>query len=226
MIDLKKGSRFNLKKNDAGAGGDGSSIERFCVGCKWGMVKAKKLFGLFSSDEDVDLDLSCVMFNRSGEMVDWIYSPDYRPEFLKHYGYGMGKLVSNGGGVRHSGDDRQGGSSDADNEVIVVDTKKINPGVSTIVFFLNYVDDGNKNCDFSKIPFASIRLFEGDPDKVDFVHAQYNVASDPSFAGRKAMIMGKLVRTDQGWSFDAIGEATEDSNLCETMNRIKKSYVN
>ena len=83
MIDLKKGSRFNLKKNDAGAGGDGSSIERFCVGCKWGMVKAKKLFGLFSSDEDVDLDLSCVMFNRSGEMVDWIYSPDYRQEFLE-----------------------------------------------------------------------------------------------------------------------------------------------
>ncbi len=224
MINLKKGGRFNLKKDDAGAG-SGSSIERFCVGCKWGKIKVKKVFGLFSSDEDIDLDLSCVMFNSSGEMVDWIYSPDYLKEFLQHYGYPMGKLVSKCGGVKLSGDDRQGGSSDSDNEVIVVDTKRINPEVSSIVFFLNYVDDGNNDCDFSKIPFASIRLFEGEPDKVAFVHAMYNVSSDPSFSGKKSMVMGKLVRTGQEWSFDAIGEATQDNNLCETINRIKKCYV-
>ncbi len=225
MINLNKGSRFNLKKSDSGSG-TGAGIERFCVGCKWGNIKQKKLFGfLGSKEEEIDLDLSCVMFDRAGKLLDWIYSPDYLDDFLRHYGYGHGKLVSRCGGIRHSGDDRQGGSSDADNEVIIVNTAKLDPAITSIVFFLNYVDDGNKTCDFSRIPFASIRLFEGDPDRVQQVHALYNVSSDPAFAGRKAMVMGKLMRYGQGWTFEAIGEATPDSNLCETMNRIRKEYV-
>ena len=161
MINLNKGSRFNLKKSDSGSGA-GAGIERFCVGCKWGNIKQKKLFGFFGSkEEEIDLDLSCVMFDRAGKLLDWIYSPDYLDDFLRHYGYGHGKLVSRCGGIRHSGADRQGGSSDADNERIIVNTAKLDPAITSIVFFLNYADDGNKTCDFSRIPFASIRLFEG-----------------------------------------------------------------
>ena len=56
MINLNKGSRFNLKKSDSGSGA-GAGIERFCVGCKWGNIKQKKLFGFFGSkEEEIDLD--------------------------------------------------------------------------------------------------------------------------------------------------------------------------
>ncbi len=230
MINLKKGGRFNLKKSaPAVAGGSDvatSGIERFCVGCKWGKIKKKAIL-LFGREKEVnvDLDLSCVMFNDRHEMVDWIYSPNYRVEYLTSYGYSKGKLVSQGGGLKHSGDDLEGGSdSSDDNEIIQVDMSKVSPDVSVIIFFLNYVDE-DKNGDFSKIPYASIRLFEGTPDKVETVHATYNVAADPAFKNTKSMIMGKLVKQNGQWAFDAIGDALKEDGLCETINKIKESYV-
>ena len=112
MINLKKGGRFNLKKDlPAPAGGSnvsGAGIVRFCVGCKWGKIKKKSMF-IFDKEVDVDLDLSCVMFNDRHEMIDWIYSPCYNAKYLASYGYSKGKLVSAGGGLQHSGDDLAGG---------------------------------------------------------------------------------------------------------------------
>ncbi|WP_019000634.1 TerD family protein [Succinimonas amylolytica] len=228
MINLKKGGRFNLKKDlPAPAGGSnvsGAGIVRFCVGCKWGKIKKKSMF-IFDKEVDVDLDLSCVMFNDRHEMIDWIYSPCYNAKYLASYGYSKGKLVSAGGGLQHSGDDLAGGTdSSADNEIIQVDISKVNPDVSVIIFFLNYVDEDN-NADFSKIPYASIRLFEGTPDKVETIHATYNVAADPAFKNTKSMIMGKLVKQNGQWAFDAIGDALKEDGLCETINKIKESYV-
>ena len=36
--------------------------------------------------------------------------------------------------------------------------------------------------------------------------------------------MGKLVKTDSKWSFAALGDATEDLFMGETIQRIRKQY--
>ena len=227
MIDLKKGSRFNLKKADENLpSSDGhKGITEFCVGCNWGKIRSKGFLGLFPSTEEVDLDLSCILFDKDRKMVDYIYSPQYLPEFLIQYGYPRGKLFTENGALRHSGDDRAGDeiNNDRDNEIIQVDLRKINPNVQQIFFFLNYAEDSG---DFAKIPYASIRLFEGTPSVVKKVHASFNVASDPSFRGRKSMVMGKLFKDSDGsWCFWALGDPLNAENVCETMNQIKRSFV-
>ena len=56
---------------------------------------------------DVDLDLSCLLFDAEGKPVDHIYSPLYRFGD-KNIGFPNGKLDSVDRALHHTGDDLQG----------------------------------------------------------------------------------------------------------------------
>lgn len=232
-IILEKGQRINLEKDN------GAKLLSFCVGCNWGMIETGRLkeivdkegflgFGRKTHTEkekkEVDLDLSCIMTDAQGKMVDHIYSPLYRKEFLAHYSMPAGKVDSIDRAFHHSGDDLQGdadGDDGLDNEVITVDLSMVDPNVSQIFFFLN-------NCgkeDFSQIPYAAIRMYEGTPTKVKQVFAQYDVAAESQYRGKLALIMGKLYRKGSDWKFAALGDAYEDSNICLTIRRILQDYA-
>lgn len=218
-IRLEKGQRINLEKNT------GAKLTNFCVGCNWGAIETSGGFlGLGKKTIDVDLDLSCIMIDANGKICDHIYSPLYKPEFLARYGLPLGKVDSKDKALHHSGDDLkgdEGGDDGLDNEIITVDLNKVSDNIQQIFFFLN-------NCgreDFSQIPYASIRMYEGTPDRVKEVFAQYNVAAESQYRGKLALIMGKLYKKDGNWKFAAIGDAYEDANLCLTIQRILNSYV-
>lgn len=164
------------------------------------------------------------MVDANGNLVDHIYSPLYKHEFLARYGMPPGKIDSNERALHHSGDDLKGdqaGDDGLDNEIITVDLNRVNPNVDQIFFFLN-------NCgreDFSQIPYASIRMYEGTPARVKEVFASYDVAAEPQYKGMTALIMGKLYRRNGDWKFSAIGDAYPDANLCETIRRIVTNYA-
>ncbi len=217
-IRLEKGQRINLEKSN------GSKLTQFCVGCNWGAIVKSGFLGLNRTVQDVDLDLSCLMVDANGNLVDHIYSPLYRTQFLSRYGMPAGKISSNDGALRHSGDDLKGdqaGDDGLDNEIITVDLNRVNPNIHQIFFFLN-------NCgkeDFSQIPYASIRMYEGTPTRVKEVFASYDVAAEPQYRGTTALIMGKLYRRNGEWKFSAIGDAYPDPNICETIKRIMLNYA-
>jgi len=216
---LEKGQRINLEKSD------GSKLTEFCVGVNWGAIETSGGFlGLNKKTVDVDLDLSCVLIDSNNKMCDHIYSPLYKPEFLQRYGMPKVKLDTNDRALHHSGDDREGdkgGDDGLDNEIITVNLSKVGSTVSQIFFFLNNV--GKE--DFSQIPYAKIRMYEGTPTLVKEIFASYNVSAESQYAGKRAVIMGKLYKRDGVWKFHAIGDPTDDNNLCETIARILKSYL-
>jgi tellurium resistance protein TerZ len=224
---LEKGQRINLEKSD------GSKLTEFCVGVNWGAIeyRAEESSGFLGLSKkivtktiDVDLDLSCVLVDNDNKMYDHIYSPLYKPEFLQRYGMPRGKLDTNDRALHHSGDDTEGdkgGDDGLDNEIITVNLSKVNSNVSQIFFFLNNV--GRE--DFSQIPYAKIRMYEGTPIKVKEIFASYNVSAESQYSGKRAIIMGKLYKKGAEWKFHAIGDPTADGNLCETITRILKSYL-
>jgi tellurium resistance protein TerZ len=216
---LEKGQRINLEKSD------GSKLTEFCVGVNWGAIEISSGFlGLGKKTVDVDLDLSCILIDNNNRFCDHIYSPLYKPEFLSRYGMPNGKLDTIDYALHHSGDDREGdkgGDDGLDNEIITVNLPKVYINISQIFFFLNNV--GKE--DFSQIPYAKIRMYEGTPTKVKEVFASYNLSAERMYAGKKAVIKDKLYKKDGEWKFHAIGEPTEDNNLCETIKRIIKSYL-
>ena len=217
-IRLEKGQRINLEKES------GTKLTNFCVGCNWGAIIKKTFFGLSTSVVDVDLDLSCMMFDANGNVVDQIWSPLY------NFGGKLpqGKLDSNDRALHHTGDDLTGdqdGDDGLDNEIITVDLNRVSSNVNSIVFFLNIYNNNEYSGDFSGIPYASIRMFEGTPERPPKqVFAQYNVATKTDCIGKRALIMGKLYRHNGNWKFAAIGDAFEDRGIAMTIVRVARDY--
>lgn len=219
-IRLEKGQRINLEKSN------GSKLTSFCVGCNWGAITKNTFFGLFSSNVDVDLDLSCLMFDSEGNPVDHIYSPLYRFGD-RNVGLPNGKLDSIDRALHHTGDDREGdqnGDDGLDNEIITVDLNRVDAKVNQIVFFLNIYNNEDFQGDFSEIPYASIRMYEGTASKVREVFASYDVATKSNCVGMRALVMGKLYRRNGEWKFVAIGDAFEDKSIVHTIVRVMKDY--
>ena len=236
-IKLEKGQRINLEKET------GAKLTNFCVGCNWGAIEVSKMkeivvnegfleFGRktemrpVKEEIDVDVDLSCIMLDANGKLIDTLYSPLYKKEFFTSAGLPIGKDWSIDKSMYHTPDDTEGdkgGDDGLDNEIITVDLTKVNPLIDQIFFFLNIYSP--KNIDFQKIPYVAIRMYEGTPDKVLSVFAQYDIAKNTQFAGTDALIMGKLYRRSGNWKFAAIGDAYKDDNdLRKTIKRIIVNY--
>ncbi len=220
-IRLEKGQRINLEKET------GAKLTNFCVGCNWGAITEKRLFGLSTHVVDVDLDLSCLMFDAEGKPIDHIWSPLYRFGDSK-IGLPNGKLDSIDRALHHTGDDLTGdqdGDDGLDNEIITVDLTRVSPHINSIVFFLNIYNNNEYSGDFSGIPYASIRMFEGTPDKAPKqVFASYNVATKTDCIGMRGLVMGKLYRRNGDWKFAAIGDAFPDPTIVNTIGRVMKDY--
>ena len=217
-IRLEKGQRINLEKTN------GSKLTNFCVGCNWGAITKKSFFGLIDKVVDVDLDLSCLLFDVNGQVVDHIWSPLYNLSKAK---LPQGKLDTQDRALHHTGDDLTGdqnGDDGLDNEIITVDLARVNSNVNSIVFFLNIYNNEDYQGDFSGIPYASIRMYEGTASKVKEVFAQYDVATRTDCVGKRALVMGKLYRHNGEWKFAAIGDAFEDRSIVHTIARVAKDY--
>ncbi|NML40221.1 TerD family protein [Chitinophaga sp. G-6-1-13] len=202
-INLQKGQRISLEKSN------GTKLQNICVGINWGAIEKKGLFGMSKSKEAVDLDGSCALFNEQKQLQEVVY---------------FGNLRSQDGSIRHSGDDLTGdmnGNDGLDNEVITVDLSRLNPGVNYVAFVLNSF----RGHDFGTIPFASIRIYEGTPSRVNEVFATYDIASGPGFAGHVSMVMGVFYKKNGEWKFNAIGEPTRDSKLQETVDTVSRQYL-
>jgi tellurium resistance protein TerZ len=137
-------------------------------------------------------------------------------------------MTTKDGALKHSGDDRQGdvgGDDGLDNEIISVDLNKVDNSVDKIFFFLNIYLNQGQNFDFSHVPFAKIRMYEGTPSKVNSVFSNYDIVTDANYKGKGAMVLGKLYKRNNEWKFDAIGDASDDKLFLQTINRILKSYI-
>ena len=191
-VNLVKGQKISLVKDN------GSSLDSFCVGANWGAIEGKGFFGGVTK-KAVDLDLSVALYDADKQLKKVIYYADLETA-----------------GVRHSCDDLTGdedGDDGLDNEVIQINLPAIDDDIEHVAFVLN----SYKNQDFATIPFASIRLYEGTPARVNNVVATYNIASDAQFVGYTSMILGKLYQRNSEWKFSAIGEATRDTTLEDTL---------
>lgn len=186
-VNLTKGQKVSLKKDD------GSNLVEFCVGANWGAITQSGLFR--NKIVPVDLDLSVVCANANKAIQNIVFFGN-----------------KSAPGIIHSGDDLTGdtdGDDGLDNEIISINLNRVDSSVEQIVFVINSYNQ----IDFDKIPFASIRLYEGTPTRVNKIFASYNIAHDHNFAYNVAMILGKLYKRNGEWKFSAIGEPTADRTL-------------
>ncbi len=194
-INLIKGQKISLKKES------GSSITSFCAGANWGVLQ---------NGNSVDLDLYAASFDTNKKPIEII-------------GWGE-KWTSSTKALIHSGDDTrgdEGGDDGLDNEIITVNLDKLQSNVDKIVVFLTSF----KGQDFSIIPHASVRIYEGTSENVTNVIANYAIGKEPEFVGHVVMILGMFYKYNNEWKFNAIGTPTRDRTYKEAISTIISKFI-
>jgi tellurium resistance protein TerD len=117
-------------------------------------------------------------------------------------------------GAKHSGDNRTG-AGEGDDESIALTLSEVPANVKEIVVAIaSYGEDGTDGLPFGTVKGAFVRLVntEGDTEL-----GKYDLTD--KYADAKAVEMGRLTRTGEGWEFKATGVAVE-GNFVEVL----KSY--
>ncbi|WP_018653617.1 TerD family protein [Actinomadura flavalba] len=170
-VSLVKGQRISLEK------GSGDALTQVRMGLGWDAVKKKGFFG--ARDQEIDLDATCVLF-ADGQVADVIY---------------FGKLTSDDGSIRHSGDNLTG-AGDGDDETIGVDLGRVPPHVTALVFTVNSFSGQT----FDVVANAFCRLVD---ETTGQELARYELTGGGSHT---AMVMARIYRQGDGWKLNAIGE--------------------
>ena len=173
-VTLQKGQKISLDKEAGGA------LTKIVMGLGWDAIKKKGMFGFGSSQVEVDLDASCVMFDDNNQVHDTVW---------------FRQLKSQDGSITHTGDNRSG-AGDGDDEQIVVELARVPANVKSLVFVVNSFTGQN----FSQIDNATCRILDGRNQQEV---ARYNLSCQGSHT---AQIMAKVYRHNTEWKMHAIGE--------------------
>ena len=177
-VNLTKGQKISLEK-EAGGG-----LTKVVMGLGWDMAKKSGgggLFGMFGggSNDSIDLDASCLMFDEAKNLLDAVY---------------FGQLNSKDNSIHHTGDNLTG-EGDGDDEQIVVDLSRVPGNVKTLVFTVSSF----RGQTFDQVANAFCRIVNQANGKEI---AKYALSSQ---GPHTAQIMAKLYRHNGEWKMAALG---------------------
>lgn len=176
--------------------GNGATFTRVRMGLGWDAVKKRGLFG--SKAQEIDLDASCMIYDRAGQLLDAVW---------------WKQLQSRDGAIVHTGDNRTG-AGDGDDESIIVDLQALNGQVGTLMFVVNSFTGQN----FSQIENATCRLVDS---TTEAEIARYELTGSGT---HNSQVMAKVSRDAQGWSMTAIG-AIANGRTFQDLEPVVRQYL-
>jgi tellurium resistance protein TerZ len=188
-INLEKGQKISLSKE---AGGE---LRRIVMGLGWDAKKKKGFLGFGGSDQEIDLDASCVMFDTGKQVVDVVW---------------FRQLKSKDGSITHTGDNRTG-AGDGDDEQIIVELGSVPTNIVSLVFVVNSFTGQS----FEQIENSFCRIVNG-ANQAEL--ARYNLSCNGSHT---AMVMAKVYRHNGEWKMHALGESAIGRTFAELMPKIQ-----
>ena len=174
-VSLTKGQKISLDKG----------MTRALIGLGWDTNR-------YDGSADFDLDASAFMLGANGRVrkdEDFIF---------------YGNLQSADGSVRHTGDNRIGGSS-GDDEVLVIDFTKVPQDVQKIAITVTIYEAEERRQNFGQVSNAYVRLakMNGENDMEGVEQLRYNLGED--FSVETALVFCELYRSGDVWRFNAVG---------------------
>ncbi len=174
---------LNLKKNDVlDLTKTGSTLKNLILGAGWDVPESGATY---------DLDIAAFLLHENGRIGDPAKSVVF-----------FNQKEQNG---IHLDKDNLTGAGDGDDERIYVETEKLDPDVSRIVFTVTIFDAAKKGQVFGKVKNAYVRLL--DKDENEKVLCQFPLTTDASTD--TAIIFCELYKSANGWEFKAIGEGCQ-----------------
>jgi tellurium resistance protein TerD len=169
-IQLTKGQRIDI------------GLQKLSVGLGWAPNPN-------ASSHDFDLDASAFLLAADGQIP--------AEQFFVFYGNEAG---SPDGAVKSSGDDRTGGNSEGDDEIISVDLDRLDPRIEQIIFTVTIYEFAERKQNFGQVRNSFIRISDA-TNGVEL--CKYEL--DEDFSVETAIEFGRLYKRGNAWRFEAIG---------------------
>jgi tellurium resistance protein TerD len=169
-IQLTKGQRIDI------------GLQKLSVGHGWDPNPN-------ASSHDYDLDASAFMLAADGQVAT--------EQFFVYYGNEDG---SPDGAVKSSGDDRTGGNSEGDDEIITVDLGRLDPRIEQIIFTVTIHEFAERKQNFGQVRNSFIRICDATNGQE---LCKYDL--DEDFSVETAIEFGRLYKRGNAWRFEAIG---------------------
>lgn len=187
-ISLEKGQRVSLEKVSPG-------LEAVFVGLGWDVNKT-------DTGSDFDLDTSVFLLGENEKLIS-----DNHLIFYNNL-----KSPDPDTSVEHMGDNLTG-AGEGDDEVIIVNLKKVPNEVQKITFVVTIYDAEKRGQNFGQVSNAFVRLVDV-KSKEEVL--RYDLTED--YSTETAMIMGELYKKNGEWRMSALGDGYE-GGLPATLNR-------
>lgn len=172
-VNLTKGGRISLTK--------GTKLKRARVGLGWSTPE-------YNNQPSMDLDASVFLVNPEGKV---------RPnENFVFYGNDESFDKS----VKHSGDNRTGGTADSIEEEITIDFEKIAPNVDKIAIVVTIHDAEALRQNFGQVSNAFIVIHDEETGKK---LADYKL--DEDFSTETSVTFVEILRKNNEWDLKAVG---------------------
>jgi tellurium resistance protein TerZ len=182
---------------------DGLPLTDICIGVNWDRIEKR---GTFKTRHiKIDMDISCVIFDRDNNLVDVVY----------YY-----QMKSKDKAIIHTGDDSRSNNKDIelDNEVILLHLDAIDIKAQRLIFVLNAYD----KVEFAQVPHMKVRIYEGKPNHPESIYVNSDIYNkEELFYGYTSMLIAELIRHDDRWTFSAIFELTDDKDLEDSIKKLK-----
>lgn len=140
-----------------------------------------------SSNYQFDLDASAFMLGENNKIPNELFFIFYN------------NMKSPDGAVIYSGDNRTG-AGEGDDETIKIDLSKVDPSILQILFVVSIDQAEERKQNFGMVSNSFIRIYNEDTAEV-----LYTYMLQESFPNATAIIMGRLVKSENEWSFEAMG---------------------
>lgn len=165
-ISLDKDQKVSLKKES------GEALNTIQLGLGWKAAKTGFLSKIFGSS--VDLDASCVLFGKNGDVLDTVW---------------FNKTESKCGAIKHFGDNLTGSTAEVDDEVIQFKLRDLPATVKTIAITIQSFSGQT----FAEVESCFCRVVNNNEEI-----CRYNLVDSGQ---AKGLFIGQLTRNASGWEF-------------------------
>lgn len=145
-----------------------------------------------ASTHDYDLDASAFLLTADGQIPS-----------EQHFVF-YGNQESPDGAVKSSGDDRTGGNSEGDDEILSLDLSKLDPRVDQIVFTVTIHEFAERKQNFGQVRNSFIRICDATSGQE---MCKYEL--DEDFSVETAIEFGRLYKRSGQWRFEALGTGAQ-----------------
>ena len=192
-VNLQKRQTISLAKENK------SQLSQVQVGLGWDPIKKGGfLSGIFGGESSIDLDASCALLSKSGDLLDLVW---------------FRQLQSNCGAVKHSGDNLTG-EGDGDDEIIYVNLAKLPSNVEFLAFTVNSF----RGQTFNEVQNALCRVVSENGVEL----GRYNLSEQGKHTG---ILIASMARNGGDWTSTAHGKPCQGRLVQDMMRDILMEIV-